>query len=902
MSDIKNQLPGFKKKRHALAKTIRDYFTNMMKPKKSAIADFSLMQKMRVVGDGEAGPSAEPLKGDPRDGHNPLYAPRRSESLIAKQREILKKDLQISAPEDNSTIVELRAPNTQEKSGRKKSENLNLSQFQIKTPKAKVEKIGIQISDKGPKAGAMQAIDKGVMQPPEIGTKEIRDQTKVNRDFEIGLRWRMPKDLKDPPKKDLHKLSQWLSDQLVQIERERSDFMQRLLRYRSQWLDFVSTGMKPVWEGAHDVHIPYIFEKIKGMHSRIYQAILGIDPPFSLKPRDVVTEKQKYEKEQLLNYIVKDYANKGKGWEATIDKDILNFVSDGTGITKQSWERDVRKYSDVREDFTGFKNGVEQFTEVEEQKEEVIFDGPILKTVNIEDFYIAGVNSESPDDADLVAERTFYTKSELIKLAQQNYFYKEAIDKLLSSEPINQNQMNSLDWTTFKNQQRLLAGINSEVTGHKVYEIFEAYCRWDIDNDGIDEELVVWYAKDSAQILRMTYLERACPGAIRPYTVKRFIDRPGSPFGIGLAEMLYGINNELDYIHNQRLDYGTLQNLPFGFIRAASGSKPKDIRLAPGTLYNLDNPREDVYFPNLNGGTAYGFQEEAKVTDYGDKVTSLSGFNAGSTSAQGPLRTATGAAALVAEVNANLDIHIKRYQRGYKRNLSILDKQIQELLPLGTIIRMLGFDGKEILMQFENRKALRYQSDFELTANSVSSNKAIERDTANSLLQIIQNPLALQAGLVTPKNLYNVYRNFLQKTEIKDIDAYITRPEGTEESPYSAKDELTMILGGVKPPIYMLDRHQEKLQFFEQFEASDEFSWYTADHLNLYRETKKKHQDMMNAIQAQMPLQGTNTNGQMQSMAAAQLGAGAGAPQGVAQQQSDLMPASSPMQPKNNVQ
>ena len=92
-------------------------------------------------------------------------------------------------------------------------------------------------------------------------------------------------------------------------------------------------------------------------------------------------------------------------------------------------------------------------------------------------------------------------------------------------------------------------------------------------------------------MLRLTYLERACPGKMRPFTIKRFIDRPGSPYGIGLGEMLYGINNELDYIHNQRLDYGTLQNLPFGFIRASSElNQPKPIRLAPGTLYPTDDP------------------------------------------------------------------------------------------------------------------------------------------------------------------------------------------------------------------------------------------------------------------------------------------------------------------------
>jgi hypothetical protein len=865
---MKESLPGFKKKRQGLASKLRDYFLGRLTKNNK---DFDNETK----GASLLAPTEARVRKE--------MAP----ASLATELEDTK------SPELGSTIQDALAL---VKSGGVIGDQSSELIDSIIIPKVKRKKTPVKISDTAP-TPKTEAVDKGVSISNSMlyANPDVKKQTRVKDEFKLQLRYTMPKKLSEVPDKQLKNLSQWISTQLTQIERERSEFMERLLNYRSMWLDFVSTGMQPIFEGAHNVHIPVIFEKIKAMHSRIYQAVLGIDPPFSLKPRDKVTETQKYEKEQLLNYIIKDFANMGRGWEETVDRDIWNFVADGTSITKQDWKRDVRKFTDVKDEFNGFKLGEPQFTQVEFEREEVIYDGPMLKTVNIEDFYIAGIFVDSPDEADLCAERNFFTKSDLIKLSQQDYFFKDAIDKVLSTDPLDINQIDSLDYSTFKQQQRNLAGVDREVTGHKYYEIFETYCRWDIDQDGIDEELVVWYEKRSGLILRMTYLERAAPGAIRPFTVKRFINRPGSPYGIGMAEMMYGINNAQDYIVNQRLDYGTIRNLPFGFVRAASGTKPKEIKLAPGTLYPLDNPQEDVYMPPMNGGTAYGFQEEEKIEQYGDKVSSISGFNLGSTASQGATRTATGAAALVSEINTNLDIHIKRYQRGYKRNLYILDKQVQQLLPLGTVIRMLGPDGKVLLGQFENRKALEFSSDFELTANSVSSNKAIERDTANMLLQVLQNPLALQSGIVSPKNLYNVYRNLLQKAEIKDFDAFITRPEGAEESPYTAKDELTMILGGVKPPIYQMDRHAEKLAFFEAFEQSEDLSWYGPEQLELYRKTKKAHEDMANAVAAQMTVQGQNTSGQMQSLMASQLAAGGGVPQQQpAQQISDLAPQSGP--------
>lgn len=724
--------------------------------------------------------------------------------------------------------------------------------------------------------------------------KKVDPDTSTDKEFQLSLRYRMPKKLANLDNKELKKLSGWISDQIHDIERERSEFMDRLMQYRAQWLDFVSTGMKPVWEEAHDVHIPTIFSKAKAMHSRIYQAILGIDPPFALKPRDKVHELQKYEKEQLLNFIIKDYANYGRGWESIIDKDIWNFVLDGTAITKQSWSRDVRKWTDVEEEFQGFELGRPVYNEKDVESEKLVYDGPIIKCVNLEDFYIAGTHTDNPDEADIAAERSFYTKSELVKLSQQGFFFKDAIDKVLQTAPITQNQLSVTDATDFKHQLQNLAGVDRDQSGHKVYEIFEAYCRYDIDGDGIDEELLVWQERSSKLVLRITYLERACPGGIRPFTIKRFIERPGSPYGIGMAEMLFGISNEIDYIHNQRLDYGTLQNLPFGFVRASAGTNVKEIKLAPGTLYPLDDPQADVNFPRLNGGTSYGFQEEAQVKNYGDELSGISAFSLGSIQGQGPTRTATGTAALVSEVNANLDIHIKRYQRGYKRNLAILDKQIRSLLPLGTVIEIVGFDGKPLITTFQNRGAIDFDTGFELTANSVNSNKAIERETASLLLQLLQNPLPLQAGIVTPENLYNVYKNLLQKYEIRDVAAYITQPASAPESPYSAKDELTAILGGVMPPLYMRDRHEEKLMFFDQFENSDDFSWYGPDQLELYRRTKKGHMDMLAAVQAQANTP-TVGGGPIDPLLAAQLASGGQVPGGApAQQIGDLIPQGMP--------
>lgn len=731
--------------------------------------------------------------------------------------------------------------------------------------------------------------------------------TRVEKAFALKMRYRIPTKLERLASDDpecLKKLGNHIMSQVLLEETERGQWLQRLISYRQSWQDFVSAGLDPAFEGAHNVHIPATFASIKAMHSRLFQAVMGIKPAFSLKPRTKVPETFKEDKEELLNWVIESYANRGDGWEQVVDQDIWMFVGDGTSITKQYWLKDVRKFTDVEEELRRpiqlDAEGYPIMDEKEIEKEEVLFDCPIIENVKLEDLYIIGRKATDTDDADMVCHSQQYTKSDLIKMAKLGFFFEDQVQEVIKIEPnINNPSPNRLN-TAAKQLDDFTTGLNKlgSQAGAKMYNIYETYLRYDIDNDGIDEEIVAWVEDTSKRILRITYLERVGPGSKRPFVVKKFIPQTG-PYGKGLGEILYGLNNELDYIHNQRLDYGTLQNLPFFFYRAASGLNPISLKLGPGMGVPVDDPSGDVNFPRLNGGTAYGFQEEAQVTRYSENASGITQFSLGNMQSQGATRTATGTAALVNELNANIDIHIKRYQRGYRKNLVILDLQLQDLLPLGTIIRVIGIDGQDIYKRFENREAIRWQADFELTANSINSNKAIERETAQMLLQQLANPIALQTGIATQINLYAAYKNLLQKFEIRDIDAYITKPADAPESPFSAKDELNMIVVGVEPPLLVKDRHEEKLAFFDEFEQSEDFSWLTEGHIPLYQKVKGYHQQMAAAIASQSnnPLM---QGGGMDLGLAGQLAAGGGAPNGVAQQQSDLGQAGGQLNPSGN--
>lgn len=725
----------------------------------------------------------------------------------------------------------------------------------------------------------------------------------VKKDQALSLRYRIPKKLAALEKEKLKKLGHYINEQVYMAMSERTRFMENLYLYRETWMNFEKTGLNITIDGQHDEHIPLVFEKGKAMYARLVNAVLGVEPFFNIRPRSSVSEKMKQDKEDLMRWVLGTYANRQKGIRFDVDRDCWNFVFDGTSVTKHWWMKDVRKFVDVVEEevrpLQVDQDGNLVYKEKEIEREQVVYDGPMMKVIPLEDLVLAGTKLDDPNDADQMTHIQGYTKSDLIKLSQQGFFFEDAVQYVIDTKQPSAHTAleNNGQERYLKLQKDNDAGVRQQYTasGIPFYTVYENYLRYDIDEDGIDEELVVWTEKDSGHVLRITYLDRVSPSGKRPFVFKRLIAREGKPYGIGFAEMLYGLSHTQDYIVNQRLDAGTFQIFPWFVYRSGSAFQAEEIKIGPGKGIPVDDVN-DIAFPKVNGNSAYGFQEEQATRGYADGVTGVTPLAMGQNQGQGAARTATGAAALVNELNTSLDIYIKHYQWAFSENLQIIDKQVEELLPLGLEYRVTGVDGQGIYKRFSDRQTIKFDTDYELLGNSINSNKAIERDTATQLLQILQNPIALQSGIVNPQNLYSVYKNYLQKVEIRDIDAFITKPQGMPGSQFSAKDEINMILSGVKPPLVINDRHQEKLAFFDEFEKSPEFALYSEDHLPLYLEVRRGHENYASAISAQAPLAGMAGEGSSPGLAA-QIAAGSGNPQGgVPNQQSDLLPKSSSQQ------
>lgn len=597
----------------------------------------------------------------------------------------------------------------------------------------------------------------------------------------------------------LEKLAQKLDDKNMgtrivdtwyRANADRTEWLERQARFLEEVDEFIEPIYDAALEWSSVLHLPTILTACKAYHARMYAALMSVDPPFTMRSRTAANSDRALLAEELMRYTLNDWCNEYEGIGDPVDRWLWDWVTKGCGILKARWHKRFTRYMDVdarsvedvdmeTDPATGQVIPVTRMREIETEviRTEEVFNGPMLERVPVEDFVIVGGEGD-PQKADYVMEQYWLTSSDLYSLADQKKFRAEVIDDVIKagkSYPLGHDQTSDIKQRQIEDSG--LASINREHALDR-YRILEAYLKVDVDGSGIASDIIVWVHYETKKILRATYLRRVMPTGQIPFFKTDFHIRQGVEYGVGLIELLYSLGKELDAIHNMKVDIGILSSMPFGFYRpTASSLKEERMPLEPGTLIPVDNPQTDISFPNLGIRTSFGFQEEQALQIQIDRLSSMSDLNYGILAGQGAARTATGARAVLGESSNNLNIYIQRMNRSWKRALKYIFSMLQYRLPPGFQFRLLGDDGQNYWKQVKSRDEIVGSYDFELEANSVNSNKQVQAEQANMLVQMTGNPLDLQLGIVSPIERYEALAFQMKVNGIKDVSKFLRKPD-----------------------------------------------------------------------------------------------------------------------------
>ena len=556
---------------------------------------------------------------------------------------------------------------------------------------------------------------------------------------------------------------------------------------------------------------------VKNVHARFMQALTSDLSPVVQARREDSLERVPMIK-ALMSYTVKEWANHHEGVEDVLDKFVWDWVSMGDAILKVRWETEYDTYQDVG-------NFVESAPDVEDvddngniitlpnakiRQEEVTrliktFDGPVFENRDLEDVVIVG-NSD-PQRAQYVFDSYRLTSSQMYTLADQKLFDANAVNEVIAAGHDSKTGKPEDELKQRRKENAGEAGLQTEPTSPD-YRILEVYFGYDVSGNGIHSQIVAWVHPATGTILRATYLNRMNKAGERPYFKASYMQRKGSEHGLGLLEMLHPLSIEMDFHHNARVDFGLLAAMPFGFYRANSSIDPEKFKMAPGDLLPVEDPQNDVFYPNLGNRTTFGLQEEAGLQTIVERMTGVNDLSLGVLSgAQGPTRTAAGVRGLFSEANTNLDVHLRRLNRMWRQALRHTLHLLQQRLEPGFEFKVTGDDGKLYFPYVSTRDDIRGDFDFEMTPSSAASNPQILRDRANFVANAQLNPIYLQSGIVTVTDLWEGFKAQLVASGIKNPHMFMTKPEGYQYIP-SPEEEANRILRGISMPVLPQADHQ----------------------------------------------------------------------------------------------
>lgn len=701
---------------------------------------------------------------------------------------------------------------------------------------------------------------------------KLKDTADVQ--VEVALKDRIPADLAKKLRKD--KVGDELRRIWSKAKANRQPWLDRMLEYQQDFDEFKHLNDPQGMSGISQIHVPMPITVIKNVHARFVQAIAADLAPVVQPRRSDSVERAPMVK-ALMGYTLKEWANYNAGVEEELDHFVWDWVSYGDAILKARWHTEYDTYQDVG-NFVEAADDIEQVADdgsiirlpnARVQQEEVRrvvkrFDGPIIEKRPLEDVVIIG--HRDPQRASHVFDRYMLNESELNTLADQKLFDAEEVAEVIKSGPDEEDPTSR----QIKDQKKYNAGEGGREPELPMYEILEVYFGHDVDESGIHSQVVVWLHPRTGCLLRATYLQRINKSGERPYFKSSYMIRSDSEHGLGLLEMLHPLSIELDFHHNTRVDFGLMSAMPVGFYRASSSLDPKSLKVAPGDLIPLEDPQNDIFYPNLGNRTSFGLQEEASIQTLVERMTGVNDMSLGVMSgAQGPTRTAAGVRGLFAEANANLDVHLRRLNRTWTQTLRFVLHMLQQRLPPGFEFKLLGDDGKLYFPYIRSREDIKGDYDFELSASSATSNPQIMRDRANFIAQVQQNPILLTTGIVTPGNLWEGVRAQLTAAGIKDPHRYITKPADYMYLP-TPEEEANRVLRGDNVPVLPMGDHEGFIRYVEFLMTESDpsgaplIAQFSQEEVVALTRQANAHQQMLASLQ-QMQAQAANSGQQMRN-------------------------------------
>ena len=687
---------------------------------------------------------------------------------------------------------------------------------------------------------------------------------------------------------------------------DRAEWMDRRLQRYAKMRGWLEPKNYP-WPNAANTHVPLLMTDSQRMQDTLHNAVLATRPVVSA---NAIHSKDKDKTDAVDNVLDYQLFVEQTG-EEKVGELIDAFINDGTFVAYIPWVRSDETVSDVRlfhgpkegvtetylvdllrqvfpntwatkknegdifswtingiDDETGreFEATVEFYADESDQvmlvaeRKMRTFDGPCVIPKPLEDVVVpsrsANLQPPSPSNpggAHHVVLVDYPTKDEIRRLRKAKYYdlMTEEEEQLLDGTggtALNESEGPQAK----KRQDDTLAGQqfgNSDVSKEYLTRL-TYFGRYDIDDDGLEEDVIFWVLKETRTLLRARLLTEMFPAypPRRPFAEARMIPVPGQFFGIGMLELLEHIHDLMKVILDQAIDKNTLVNTPWGLYRSASGVRPEVIRMTAGELYPVNDPERDVKFPQIpNPDQSFSINLMTLLNGMAERQVIIGELDFGRVpyGKASALRTASTTQALLQQGDARPERILRRFFRGLSEVYAQMHELNQAFLPEKKKYRVVApKQGEDPYRELDDPAKIRGRFQFDFKANVMNTNKALKAQILQGIGAAIVNPLTLQAGIVSPLNIYN-WAYDLVKSQGQDPTRYVKEPvPGAAQPTLNAREVMASIANGELPMAYPAEGAQAQLGELEKLEQDPLFALFDQAGMALYQNYKRRIQQL----------------------------------------------------------
>ena len=660
-----------------------------------------------------------------------------------------------------------------------------------------------EFSDNQRSAGIPASVDKSVVTQAQVPTK-LADGTilKKNRknDREPAIDKRV----------DQEHLLNFLCESVQNSVDSRNQWQQNLEKWYKQYKGVTQPKNFP-WENCSNLHIPISAIIVDTLTARMINPIFGIQPFVTARgtseyhpqvappqaseggndapptqPPESDHEKA-HDVEHMLDFVLTKRINIYPVVEAWIREAFIY----GRGIVKILWRKDIRKYTrklnqqQVEDEVAIFQKKVsdgvagvdtleylDQMTFILQnndwakkpfvkiEREEIVYNNPDWVFIPIEDF-IYHPRAISVEKSPFCGHRFRDDYDNMLKLWDEGVY--DNVDKINTSvSDSSSDGVSAHGEMLLKDVQTLSEGYEEETVepndNLQELELIEFHGKYDIDGDGRMEDIIATFSKKHKVLLAVR--ETDLLHGKKPFAEIKMFPVPGRFESQGVCEIVQHLQQELNDIHNMRIDNGTITNATMFWYDPNSDVDPEIHRPGPGVGFPAG--------PNQIGILQTGdvkfssFREEELVRRLIQDRIGVSDFAIGNDVTAGQNKTATGVNAIVNEGNQRMEVMLRNAALGLNEAVLQTLQLLQQFGEDEMYFRVV--EGAETSMRKVTAKEIQGQYDIDLAANSVSTNRLT---MLNEIQQQLE--LALRAG-PSFVNVAPLIKDFMRRSGSKMAD------------------------------------------------------------------------------------------------------------------------------------